>query len=190
MDARRLAFGSSAAEVDFVVPESSHHLALLVPEGLLLRYLGEGHFDDRDHIARHFREDARLALQMSPGLQAINYIDPEGVIRIVEPEAIEIFGACKSTVLRPRLGRRCVRCLSVVRCALESAQSVASMADAAPGRFAIGIGSSSNVIVERWNGIPFVEPYKKVRDVVRFLRDANIAVGHSLQRIASGHAMY
>ncbi|MCU1395126.1 MAG: putative oxidoreductase [Ilumatobacteraceae bacterium] len=52
------------------------------------------------------------------------------------------------------------------------AQSVASLADAAPGRFAIGIGSSSNVIVERWNGIPFVEPYKKVRDVVRFLKDS------------------
>ena len=52
------------------------------------------------------------------------------------------------------------------------AQCVASMADAAPGRFAIGIGSSSNVIVERWNGVPFVEPYKKVRDMVRFLRDA------------------
>ncbi|MFZ9384779.1 MAG: LLM class flavin-dependent oxidoreductase, partial [Ilumatobacteraceae bacterium] len=32
--------------------------------------------------------------------------------------------------------------------------------------------SSSNVIVERWNGVPFVEPYKKVRDVVRFLNDA------------------
>ncbi len=52
------------------------------------------------------------------------------------------------------------------------AQSVAAMADAAPGRFAIGIGSSSNVIVERWNGIPFVEPYKKVRDIVRFLKEA------------------
>ena len=52
------------------------------------------------------------------------------------------------------------------------AQSVASMADAAPGRFAIGIGSSSNVIVERWNGVPFTEPYKKVRDIVRFLNDA------------------
>ena len=52
------------------------------------------------------------------------------------------------------------------------AQSVASLADAAPGRFAIGVGSSSNIIVERWNGVPFVEPYKKVRDVVRFLRDA------------------
>ena len=52
------------------------------------------------------------------------------------------------------------------------AQSVATMADAAPGRFAIGIGSSSNVIVERWNGIPFQDPYKKVRDIVRFLNDA------------------
>ena len=52
------------------------------------------------------------------------------------------------------------------------AQSVASLADAAPGRVAVGIGSSSNVIVERWNGIPFVEPYKRTRDMVRFLREA------------------
>jgi probable F420-dependent oxidoreductase len=52
------------------------------------------------------------------------------------------------------------------------AQSVASLADAAPGRFAIGIGSSSNVIVERWNGIPFEHPYRRVRDTVRFLRAA------------------
>ena len=51
-------------------------------------------------------------------------------------------------------------------------QSVASLADAAPARFAIGIGSSSNVIVERWNGVPFEEPYKKVRDIVRFMKDA------------------
>ena len=52
------------------------------------------------------------------------------------------------------------------------AQCVASLADAAPGRVAFGIGSSSNVIVERWNGVPFVDPYKRVRDMVRFLREA------------------
>ena len=52
------------------------------------------------------------------------------------------------------------------------AQSAAAMAEAAPGRFALGIGTSSNVIVERWNGIPFEEPYKRTRDVVRFLRRA------------------
>jgi probable F420-dependent oxidoreductase len=52
------------------------------------------------------------------------------------------------------------------------AQSVGSLAQAAPGRFTLGIGSSSNVIVERWNGIPFEQPYQKVRDTLRYLRAA------------------
>ena len=52
------------------------------------------------------------------------------------------------------------------------AQSAAAMAEAAPGRFALGIGTSSDVIVERWNGIRFEEPYKRTRDMVRFLRRA------------------
>ena len=52
------------------------------------------------------------------------------------------------------------------------AQSVASLADAAPGRFAFGIGTSSDVIVERWNGIPFEQPYQQVQAMVRFLRQA------------------
>jgi probable F420-dependent oxidoreductase len=52
------------------------------------------------------------------------------------------------------------------------AQSAAALADAAPGRFALGIGTSSNVIVESWNGIPFDEPYKRTRDLLRFLRPA------------------
>ncbi|MEJ7584710.1 MAG: LLM class F420-dependent oxidoreductase [Acidimicrobiales bacterium] len=52
------------------------------------------------------------------------------------------------------------------------AQCVGALADAAPGRVAFGIGTSSNVIVERWNDIAFEEPYKKVRDTVRFLRVA------------------
>lgn len=52
------------------------------------------------------------------------------------------------------------------------AQSAAALCEAAPGRVAIGIGTSSNVIVEQWNGIPFDEPYKRVRDTVRFLRAA------------------
>jgi probable F420-dependent oxidoreductase len=52
------------------------------------------------------------------------------------------------------------------------AQSVGSLAQAAPGRFALGIGTSSNVIVEGWNGIPFEDPYHRTRDMVRFLRAA------------------
>jgi probable F420-dependent oxidoreductase len=52
------------------------------------------------------------------------------------------------------------------------AMSAASLASAAPGRFVMGVGSSSNVIVEGWNGIPFEKPYQRTRDVVKFLRAA------------------
>ncbi|HSS08876.1 MAG TPA: LLM class F420-dependent oxidoreductase [Acidimicrobiales bacterium] len=52
------------------------------------------------------------------------------------------------------------------------AMSVAAMAETAPGRFLFGIGTSSNVIVESWNDIPFDEPYKQTRDMVRFLKQA------------------
>jgi probable F420-dependent oxidoreductase len=52
------------------------------------------------------------------------------------------------------------------------AMSAAAMAEAAPGRFVLGVGTSSDVIVERWNGIPFHKPYQRTRDMVRFLRQA------------------
>lgn len=52
------------------------------------------------------------------------------------------------------------------------AMSAASLAEAAPGRFSLGLGASSNVIVERWNGIPFEAPYQRVKDTVLFLRRA------------------
>lgn len=52
------------------------------------------------------------------------------------------------------------------------AMSVASLCQAAPGRFVVGLGSSSNVIVENWNGIPFEKPYQRNRDMARFLRRA------------------
>jgi probable F420-dependent oxidoreductase len=52
------------------------------------------------------------------------------------------------------------------------ASQVLAMAHAAPGRFALGIGTSSNVIVERWNGIAFEKPYQRARDTLRFLRQA------------------
>jgi len=50
------------------------------------------------------------------------------------------------------------------------AQTAASLAQAAPGRFVLGVGASSNVIVERWNAVAFEQPYQRVRDTVRFLR--------------------
>jgi probable F420-dependent oxidoreductase len=52
------------------------------------------------------------------------------------------------------------------------ASSAASLAAAAPGRVVLGVGASSDVIVEGWNGIRFEKPYARVRDTLRFLRRA------------------
>ena len=52
------------------------------------------------------------------------------------------------------------------------AQQAAAMADATGGRFALGIGASSDRIVEGWNGIPFEKPYSKVAETVEYLRVA------------------
>src|SRR4051794_21542614 len=77
-----------------------------------------------------------------------------------------------ASVWTPSLRLGCAIVPAYTRGPALMAQSVAAMAEAAPGRFVFGIGSSSNVIVERWNGIPFQEPYKRTRDMVRFLRRA------------------
>jgi probable F420-dependent oxidoreductase len=50
------------------------------------------------------------------------------------------------------------------------AQHAAALADASGGRFVLGLGSSSNVIVERWNGVTFERPLSRVRATVEALR--------------------
>lgn len=52
------------------------------------------------------------------------------------------------------------------------AMSAGALAAAAPGRFVLGLGASSPVIVGNWNAIPFTEPYKRTRDVLRTTRAA------------------
>jgi probable F420-dependent oxidoreductase len=50
------------------------------------------------------------------------------------------------------------------------AQTAAALANVSNGRFVLGLGASSNVIVEQWNGIPFERPLAKVAETVDYLR--------------------
>ena len=52
------------------------------------------------------------------------------------------------------------------------AQTAAGLAELAPGRFNLGIGSGSQLIVESWNGGTFTKPATRVREMVAFLRSA------------------
>jgi probable F420-dependent oxidoreductase len=51
------------------------------------------------------------------------------------------------------------------------AQHAAALADASGGRFVLGLGASSNVIVERWNERPFERPLTRLRETVPVLRE-------------------
>jgi probable F420-dependent oxidoreductase len=52
------------------------------------------------------------------------------------------------------------------------AQQAAALTDASEGRFVLGIGASSDRIVEGWNGMPFSRPLTKISETVDFLRVA------------------
>src|SRR5215813_2996665 len=58
------------------------------------------------------------------------------------------------------------------RAPVALAVSAGTLGILAPGRFVMGIGTSSQVAVEEWNGIPFEKPYQRSRDMLRFLREA------------------
>jgi probable F420-dependent oxidoreductase len=52
------------------------------------------------------------------------------------------------------------------------AQTAAALEELAPGRFCLGIGTSSPAIVERWNGVPLEQPMRRMRETIAFLRPA------------------
>lgn len=51
------------------------------------------------------------------------------------------------------------------------AQQAAALADASGGRFALGIGASSDRIVAGWNRTPFERPLTKMAETIDFLRE-------------------
>jgi probable F420-dependent oxidoreductase len=71
---------------------------------------------------------------------------------------------------RARLGTGVVGVMQRGRALL--AQEAAALADASGGRFALGIGASSDRIVEGWNGMPFEKPLTRVSETIEFLRVA------------------
>ena len=52
------------------------------------------------------------------------------------------------------------------------AQEAAAAADASRGRFALGIGASSDRIIEGWNAMPFEKPLSTMSERIDFLRTA------------------
>lgn len=60
------------------------------------------------------------------------------------------------------------------------AQCAGTLQDASAGRFTLGLGVSSRMIVERWNGVPYDRPLARLRDYVEVVR--GLLAGERLDR--------
>jgi probable F420-dependent oxidoreductase len=83
------------------------------------------------------------------------------------PDGFTPLAACATWTDRARLGTGIVGVFT--RGPALLAQQAAALADVSGGRFALGIGASSDRIVEGWNGMPFERPLTRIAETVDFL---------------------
>ena len=90
----------------------------------------------------------------------------------LEVDGVDIFAPL--TVVGQATGMRVGSAIANVftRGPATLAMSAAGVAETAPGRFVLGVGSSSRPIVELWNGGQFQRPVTRVRETIGFLRPA------------------
>ena len=100
--------------------------------------------------------------------EAIGYTDFWSAESDVDPWICLAQAACWTS--RATLGTAIVGVFS--RGPAIIALGAAAMGEAAPGRFVLGLGSGSNVTVERWNGGHFDRPLTRVTEVVQAVRQA------------------
>ncbi len=83
------------------------------------------------------------------------------------PDAFTLLGAIAATT---GLGLGVAVVPVQTRTAFVLAMSALSMDSLSGGRFALGVGASSDVLVERFGGVPYTKPLTHVREMVEALR--------------------
>ncbi len=86
----RIAENNQTQRVRLETRITAEHVALRLQAWIdartsIFQYLSNGRYADRRAVTEHFPDDARLFEDLYPGIQALNYIDPQWVIRIVVP---------------------------------------------------------------------------------------------------------
>jgi len=84
------------------------------------------------------------------------------------PDAFVMAAATAAVTERLRIGTAIVP--AYTRSPSVMAAAAGSVGQLAPGRFVLGIGASSETIVDRWGGIPFVRPLTRMRETTAVLR--------------------
>lgn len=83
-------------------------------------------------------------------------------------DAFGLLAACASVTSTVRLATGVLPIYT--RTPALMAQSAATLQDYSGGRFALGLGVSSETIVARWNGVPYDRPLARMREYVSIVR--------------------
>lgn len=84
------------------------------------------------------------------------------------PDAFVLAAALAGVTSRLRMGTAVVPVYT--RTPSVMAAQTGSVAQLAPGRFVLGLGASSDTIVDAWGGVPFEKPLTRMRETVAVLR--------------------
>ena len=106
--------------------------------------------------------DLRDSLAYAEEAESLGYTDA-WLAEVGGPDAFALAGA-----LGERTGLRIGTAVVPIynRTPMVLAMTAASLSQLTQGRFVLGIGTSSENIVERWNGIPFDKPYTRMRETL------------------------
>lgn len=111
--------------------------------------------------------DLRDSLAYARESEALGY-DEAWLAEVGGPDAFSLAGALAGETGQ-RVGTAVVPIYN--RTPMVLAMTAASLSQLSAGRFVLGLGTSSENIVERWNGIPFERPYTRMRETLGVVRD-------------------
>src|SRR5206468_3297413 len=84
------------------------------------------------------------------------------------PDAFVVAAVAAGVTRRARIGTAVIPVYT--RALPVHAAGAGSVAQLAPGRFVLGLGVSSETIVDTWGGVPFEKPFARMRETVTVLR--------------------
>src|SRR5262245_45132924 len=112
--------------------------------------------------------DLAMCRRVAAGVEELGYASVWIAATGAGPDAFVVGAAVATCTSRLRIGTAVVPVYT--RTPSVMAAGASSVAQLAPGRVVLGIGASSETIVDAWGGVPFERPLQRIRESVAVLR--------------------
>ena len=111
--------------------------------------------------------DTRMSQRVAKRAEDLGY-ESLWIADVGGPDPFVVAAAAAAVTARVRIGTAVIP--AYTRTPPVIAGAAATCAELAPGRFILGVGASSENIVQNWSGVPFRRPLARVRETVTTAR--------------------